>query len=204
MKVALVTMYGNNYEGIAEVTLPVMKEYADKHGYDFYELRLKDDNRWAYQKHECFKDAVKFAADVFFYLDIDCLITNHNIKAESFLDNENDLFITEDKTEINGGSLLLKTTKEGMMLNNAILGLKDKFENEQNAMVWLMKDPMFNQFVKLLPHPSINSYKYELYVEYGKLTPKEGQWEEGQFILHTPAIGFEKRIEVLKSTPIIR
>lgn len=201
MKIALVTMFGHNYKEIAAVTIPLMKKYATRHQYQFFELVLKDGNDYAYKKHDFFK-STSLWVDVLFYLDIDCAITNHTIKAESFLDSQHDLFITQDKTEINGGSLLLKTTKEGMIINNAILGLKGKYENEQNAIVWLMGDPAFNQFVKILPHPSINSYLYDLYPEIGKLKPQEGQWEEGQFILHTPGLPYEKRIEVLKNAKI--
>jgi hypothetical protein len=203
MKVAVFTVYNKDYSDIAKVTLPVMERYTQKHGYDFYQMFLKEGTHWAYKKHELFKDAVKFSANVFFYLDIDCLITDLNRKVESFLDEEHSLFITEDKTEINGGSLILKANKEGMFLNDSILGLKDNFENEQNAMVWLMGDPAFSKHVKLLPHPSINSYLYELYPEYGKLTPEEGQWEPGQFILHTPALGLDKRAEILSSIKVI-
>lgn len=201
MNILLVTMWGNSYKEIADVTVPIMEYYAKKHNYGFAQILLSDSIDWPYKKHEFFKTAYDY--DVIFYLDVDCLITNLNIKVEFFIDDKNDLFITKDWNEINGGSLILKRTESGMQLNELIIKMKGIFENEQNAIVWLMGHENFSKFVKILPHPSINSYLYENYKEIGVLTPEQGQWEEGQFILHTPALSFERRIDILSQVNII-
>jgi hypothetical protein len=60
--------------------------------------------------------------------------------------------------------------------------------------------------VKYLPHPSINSYRYELYAgyegdyfhDYMHIPHEYGQWEPGDLLLHLPGLSLEKRIEVFK------
>lgn len=177
-----------------------MKMYCDKHGYEFYEIKVQDEG-WHYQKHRWFNEMMqKGGVDVFFYLDVDALITNHTIKIESFLDDEHELFLTKDINEINGGALILKTNIYDNWMNDTILGCIDIYENEQNAINFLFNcNDTFKSLTKILPHPSINSYRYDLYPECKEITkPEQGMWGVGQFILHTPALSFSKRIEVLK------
>jgi hypothetical protein len=192
-------MYSTAYQEIADITLPVLKSYCEKHGYDWEIIRLPD-HHWEFEKHEYLKEKMKWGIDVFFYLDVDALITNTEIKIESFLDDEHDLYLTHDGFELNGGSMIIKNTDIGKWANEVIINLKGAFPNEQNAINFLMQSPNFNQWVKVLPHPSINSFDYSLYPEFpDRRSREQGHWEEGCFVFHAPALSLDKRVEVLKS-----
>jgi hypothetical protein len=205
MKVIVCTEYGENYKEIAKITVPIFREYCQRHGYEFRELLLEDGNDYAFKKHELFRELMMDDIDVIAYFDVDILVTNLSFKIEDFLDNEHDYFLTKDFNELNNGACIIKNTEGGRWINDLILASKDFFDNEQNTINSYMISPQFNQFVKVLQHPSINSYDYSLYPECKDYRRRDqGHWHEYDFVLHVPALGLEKRIEKLKNTPIIR
>jgi len=207
MKVVVCTEYGDNYKEIAEITGFVMKEYCERHGYSFVEIKLEDGNNYAYKKHEAFEQIMKSDVDLIWYLDADAIITNMKIPITDFVDDYYPVYITKDANELNGGSLIIKNNKAGRMFNEIVLQNRDMFPNEQNfynSMPMLMFGP---DIMKILPHPSINSYRYDLYEHHPEYVGREdlGDWVAGKsFVLHTPGLPFEKRIEVLKNATILR
>jgi len=56
-RIAVVTMTCPRYSGIAEVSLPNMKEYCDIHGYLNSVIQLPETEGFHYKKHEFFKEA---------------------------------------------------------------------------------------------------------------------------------------------------
>lgn len=205
MKIVFCTEYGGNYKHIAACTIPVMRKYCERNGYELKILVLEGTgNEYYYEKNKYFKDLFLDDIDAVFYLDVDAIITNHSIKIESFIDDKHHLFITEHLGELNGGALLIMNTEEGRRLNDRILSLRHQFENEQNAINYLMTDESFKKLVKIVPHPSFNSFDYSLYPECPTVRKGEqGHWGYGDFVLHTPGLGIDHRLQVLKNTPII-
>ena len=204
MKIAVCTTHSPAYAEVAAVTMPVMEAYCERHGYSFHEIKVED-NKWAYKKHGFFKELFETDVDAVLHIDVDAVFTNFNTKIEDFIDQEHDYFITKDFNELNTGNIILKNTDNGKWINEIILSQIDCFENEQNAVNWLMGNPGFNQRVKIVPHPSLNSYQYSLYKECSELVGKTelGDWTEGCFILHVPALPISKRAEILNDVKII-
>ena len=205
MKILLTTEYGGNYAEIAGVTVPVMRKYCERHGYDFRILVLEGTgNEYAYEKHKFFRELFKEDYDVIAYFDVDILITNHSIKLDSFIDKEHELFLTYLVSELNGGAMIIKNSLWGNMINNFILDARHKFENEQNVINYYRHHPMFQAKMKVVPHPSFNSMNYDYYPELQNFKTLElGHWVEGEsFVLHTPGLGIQQRLDVLKNTPI--
>jgi len=201
MRVSVVTMYADNYKEIADITVPVMKQYCDKHRYSFHEIKLENGNEYHYKKHEYFKDLMATDVEVIFFLDVDALITNLSVPIENFLDEEHDFYITRDVTELNGGVFILKNTYWGKVFNVYILSQRDNYGNEQN--VYNDCYDVFSFKIKVLEHPSINSYQYDIYPELPDVRKEsEGHWHEGNFILHTPGAALSLRIETLKNAKI--
>lgn len=200
-KVAVVTSTSPYRKEMFDITYPNLIKYCDIHKYTPCVIRLND-GEWEYKKHECFNSLFENGYELIAYKDDDSLFTNLTIPYESIVDNENDFFITKDVGGINGGSMILKGTKEGRFVNDIILSQKGRMPNEQNAIEHLMREPEFNQFVKVLPQKSINAYRYDLYKEFENRTDLES-WCEGDFILHLPALTIDKRIEIFKQTKII-
>jgi hypothetical protein len=204
MRIVFFTEYGSNYKEIASHTVPVMKGYCARHGYIFRELKLEGNgNEYYYKKHEYISELFLEDIDAVFYLDVDAMPTNFNIKIESFLDNEYDFYITEHCGELNGGAIILKNNDGGNWVNDFILDRRNEFENEQNVINAYRNDPAFSAHMKIVPHPAFNSLNYEIYPELPNIRKREeGHHHFGDFILHTPGASMKTRIETLQNTII--
>lgn len=198
MRVLFFTEYGSNYAEIAAVTVPIMRKYCERHGYEFRELILEGTgNEYAFKKNWYLTKVFREGIDLIFYLDVDAVITNHDIRIESFLDEEHEMFITEHCGEVNGGAILIKNSTASIKMNEAVLSYSGKVDNEQNALTELMKEPSFAKLVKIVPHPAFNSIEHGLYPEL-KDSKELSDWEEGHFVCHFPALGINDRLELVK------
>jgi hypothetical protein len=206
MKVLVVTEWCPRYQEVADVSLPNMYEYAKIHGYDVHEIKLSNEEGFHYKKHEFFKEIFKkdeYA--LIFYRDIDAMQTNLSVPIESFIDDEHDLFICgDDIFGINGGSLIIKNTEGGKKVNDFILFHRGRINNEQEVMEFYKEKLQELGWMKILPHPSINSYPYKEYPELEMVSAEKGNWEEGQFLCHVPALEYSRRTEILRNLKIIR
>lgn len=200
MRVVITTMFSDSHKELADITVPNMEAYAKFHGYDTHIIKIEND-KWEYKKHEAFIELLK-EYDLVWYKDIDSIITHIPTPITDFVDNQHSVFITEDATELNGGSLIIFGDKKGQYYNYLILSYRGALENEQNAYVLTYEDCL--ETVKVLKHPSINSYDYSQYPELPHIRKRQhGHWHEGDFLLHTPALPMDKRIEILKNAKII-
>ena len=207
MRIMVFTEYGSNYKPIANITVPINKSYCEKHGYEWRELILDGTgNEYYYKKHEFIRDVFdKDEADLIFYLDCDAIITNHTKRLQSFMTYGAQFWITEHAGELNGGAILVRKSNRGNDVNNFILAHRDKFQNEQNCINYYKKELLYANTMATLKHPAFNSLDYSQYPEFPNLRRSEdGCWNEGDFVLHTPALSIEQRIKILKSAKITR
>lgn len=201
MKIAVQILYTESWQPIADIVLPVAEKYCLKHGYNiivgkYPEPCLSD---FGYKKLENIKLLFENNEyDVIWSLDLDTLITNLKVKVEDFIGNDHDFYICKYPNGINAGSFIFKNTEWAIEFLRRTIGYRGrpKMYCEQDA---------FNRYVnvygveniKFIEHPSINSTLFKLYPEFGKQKHEDGQWEPGDFVLHLPALGIEKRIELL-------
>lgn len=205
MKIVCCTYYSPSHKELADICLPNLFEYCSRHGYYMWVENIEND-KWEYVKHETFKVLFEKEFDVIWYRDIDSVITNMSATITDFIDDEHDFFITKDFNELNGGSVIIKNNKFGRWFNSAILNLRGDFNNEQNCINGFYKFKKVANHIKVLSHPSINSYHYDLYPECKDCVGREdwGDWKEGNFVLHVPALSMEQRIKTLRQAKIIR
>lgn len=210
LKVAVLTVYTDNLIELADTVIPNLKKYCDKQGYTLYNYNITGtDMYFGFKKMEMLINILEYQdVNVVLCLDLDTLITNHNIRIESFLDGEHDFYITKDVNGINAGSFIVKNSEWTRSFVNLIYSKRKEFECEQVVMD-AFKDVHGNSSkIKILEHPSINSY---LYASYGtnwgiiggtkieKPTHKEGEWNLGDFIVHLPGLTLERRLEIFKN-----
>lgn len=208
MKIAILILYTESWQPLADIVLQNLHKYADankeRYGYDEIIIKYKNE----FSGFEKIKKIQKHIGryDAIWSLDLDALITNHKTNIEDFINDENDFYICEDYNGINAGSFIVKDSQWSQaFLNSALMRKGDSgVYCEQDAFSKLLSSdvPVYNEKVKILPHPSINSYLYESYPECGIQTHETGQWQEGDFVLHLPGIGMDKRIEIFKNTKI--
>lgn len=213
LKIGLLTAYYENYKSLANLVVPNLQGYCMKQGYGLYNYILPEEGaHYSFKRMEMLRKLFDYhKIDVILCTDIDILITNYNIKIESFLDDKHDFFITKDVNGINAGNFIIRNTEWSRSFLDFILSKKDSFSNDQNVLESIKDDIFWKPKIKILPHPSINSYHYHEYGEnWGVIgdrkierpTEEEGDWQAGNFLLHLPGIPLEKRIEILKGVEV--
>ncbi|MES2382376.1 MAG: hypothetical protein V4538_15120 [Bacteroidota bacterium] len=205
-KIALTTFYTKNYQPLADITVEVMRQYCDKHGYHLNINVIEDNERYHFVKT---KDTRKLLDefDVVMGIEADCLLTNFNIKVEDFLDEENELYITTDFTNINFGVFIVKSSDPTKRLFDWINAQKDMFGDEQE----IFEANRNIEKTKVVKHPCFNSIPYSPYYapDFGKMHYKpgdevyickenEGHWMPGNFICHLPGKNMQDRITIFE------
>lgn len=203
MKIAVLTIFADNYSELANVTLPSDREYCLKHNYDFIEHKLEGGD-YHYKKHELLTDLLD-KYNVILYKDIDSIFTNHSLYIEDWV-TDKDVYFTKDINEICGGVFIMRCTQWTKEWNKFILSQRGNYPNEQN--VYNSFHKLFEHRIQILPQSTINSYKYQFYGDrFGKISGeppiempnhKNGQWQRGDFILHCPGIPYNTRINILE------
>lgn len=201
MKVIVCTMWSPSHQALADISLPILEEYCFRHDYRLKAINPPDNDCW-FKKHEAFKEIFQKMedGDIIWYVDIDTVIMNYNVRVEKFVDDYYPFYLTKDFNELNGGSVIIKNNESGRLLNKIVLENRDMFENEQNlynSMPFLM---MGVDFIKILPQNTINSYSYDLYPECKEYIGRHdlGDFKEGDLLIHFPGLGLNDRIELMK------
>ncbi len=193
---AVFIYYTPDWQPLADIVLPKVKEYCKRWHYRFYAgCHVSMDNPVGMYK--MYYLLLELCDDDFIWvLDLDTLITNPSIPFTQFTDNEHDIFITEDIHGINAGSWIIRNTEAARLFVRTVINNFDAPEEQT-----VMKRYLDLVKIKLLPHPSINSYKYELYKnilkdELGEtvMSHEEGQWQPGDLLLHLPGLDMQTRI----------
>ncbi len=201
MNAAIYIYYTPSWQPLADIVLPMVKQYCLKYGYRRCLMPSAENSNWAARKI-LYLEMLLVNYDFIWVLDLDTLITNPSIPFTDFTDDEHDIFITKDINGINAGSWIVRNTKASRDFIGKIV---DNFDAPHEQI--LMNKYLHMVKVKYLPHPSINSYKYELYYNlpellaacgYIPIKHEHGQWESGDLLLHLPGLSLEKRIEIFK------
>lgn len=195
--------YTPNFQELANVTLPNIRRYCQRHGYSLnvhYDAdAMGTDIPIGFHKTREVLNKMRTMkhGDVLFVIDIDLIITNQTILLESFLDEEHDLFFTHDVNGLNSGAYLIRNTFGTQKFLEDVLERRGQpgVFGEQDGMRDSLLVSSFGSLCKIVPHPAFNSFDY---LEYGLyISHEKGQWREGDFILHLPGVSNERRIEIL-------
>lgn len=200
--ITVLVAYTEAFDRVAYVTVPILHNYCQRHGYDLLIHRGGFGDRlqqFGFQKTALVRQVLR-GTDAMFVLDVDTLITNLTIKLESFMGEEL-MYACNDENGLNAGSYIIRKNAYSDIFLGGVLKMEgaEGVLGEQDAMRDILKAEMF-PFLKILPHPAINSYRYD---EYGKTkTHEEGQWQQGDFLLHLPGMTNDRREEIFRSTVI--
>lgn len=201
MTIRIITLWTDDWKILADLTTTISNQYCERHGYISTFFGFSTNCLDGYDKISLLKSGFdRNAADLYWLLDADAIITNQNIKVENFVEEGFDLFLCEDFNGINCGSFIIRDSEWSrkfiyyILLKRGVVGM----HCEQDAIKSYMEEFPNDEKIKILTHPSINSYDYCLYPEIPPQTHEQGQWQPGDFVLHLPGTSLEKRIEVFK------
>lgn len=193
MKIGICVQYDSSFKSVADVTLPVLSSYCNRHG---YALLIQQDP--AIQE-DIVQDRVRRLQAALpeyswvAHFDADALVTNHTIKIESFL--EKHAVVCKARAEtgellLADGIMFVRNTNEGRRFLGRIGFKKGKPIQELQAAY--ANEPEFRDIIKVCPQNAFSSFPYHLY---GLPETTEGNWKKGDFILHVPVKPLAMRIE---------
>ena len=119
---ALMTFYypteRDNYQELAELTLPNRDAYCKKHDYAHFTHcgPYQDPSKYyAIQRLYLLYDLMNRYSYIkyFWILNIQSYIMNSTVKLESFVDEEHDFYIHKDVNNVNAGSFIVKNSEWG-------------------------------------------------------------------------------------------
>jgi len=210
---AIVSMYNESHADLGQIAWPNKEAYAEKHGYGTY---LKTDGfenpiSIQFEKFIMMLELMDMnpELDWVWWLDNDAMITNYDIKLESIVDPDYHVIITTDVGTLNGGCFIVRNTQQGKDWLKFMLYIGQK---EYATNRWPDQQPMadfyykYRNIIKIVPQRTMNSYDYKIYgVEGIDQCGESGQWHEGDFVIHFPALPNTARIQLMKQyTPLIQ
>lgn len=196
MKIGVFTSYDAYFEPVAAITVPVMREYCDRHGYEFkaYTERLST-RRIVWDKIQVLLYKIR-EFDYTVFLDADVLITNLCEPVEWWLDDEGDVTLSRDVNGWNMGVIVIRNccSSEKWLLRAWHVGERTGIGSEQHAMcVAMVERPP--DCVVTLPQSVSNCYPLP---EYDEALPEgeDGAWKPSSFLMHLPGMPNDKRVEI--------
>jgi hypothetical protein len=192
MKIALVSHYTPNYQELADITWEGKKKYAEKHGYEAF---VKTDNFANLPERHPSMEKCRFLCELmeahpdidwFWYSGCDCLITNHQIKLESLIDNERHFIVSLESGGPNGDVFFIRNTPEGREYMRHLDEPAACVPQTEQGHMWVDRsNPKWQAITKYLPLSAMNSWDLEWYPHVSK-TDGMGQrsnWELGDFVI---------------------
>lgn len=197
MSIAIATIWNESFRGIAEITNPVMQEYCMRHGYTFLSVCSLWKSPEIIWERLAVVNNLKENSETVVYMDCDVLITNLTKRIQELNDPAFDHVATSENFIINDGVFIWNTKKWIEVLR--MEEFSENYSSPQDAINKVYGSAMD---IKHLTPRSMNSVLNEEYGTKNELT----EWQHGDFVLHLPGIGNERRIQILKeySQKIIR
>lgn len=177
-KIAVISLHDERYKTIGYYSDLNKRAYAQKHGYDvhLYTDSLDTTRPAAWSKIKALERHLKDYTWLC-WIDADALVMNHDIKLESFIDNNYNMIISQDPNGICTGVFLLKNTEWSFELLKAIYNQTQFIEHywyEQASLMFLLnRYRHLNTSIKFLTQRALNSYIHTC-----------GVYQPGDFIIH--------------------
>lgn len=206
MNIAIVSLNDINYQPLADLTWSQNKvEYAERHEYayackteGFYGVGVGFEKIWF------LRDMLTEYPDIewLWWTGCDTLVTNMTTKLEDRVDNNYHFIIATDCNGINADSFFIRNSPEGRAYIDMIISRHMQYQShvwaEQQCIIESLEE--FKDIIKVVPQRDINAYDYGLYPECIPLdkSGNDGQWKEGDLLIHWPGTSLPKRLELAR------
>jgi hypothetical protein len=208
MKVVVATAFDRGYAEMAEITLPSLKAYCEKHG---YELWIDDDipptekdacKARIYQELKASGNYGKY--DLFMWIDTDALVMNSEIDVPAlwaaWANGSRHFLWAYDFNGPNSGVWIARFSDEAAHFirvyaaTAAAMGWGDNEAMNQKSL-----QPPFDLWVRCIPGKAMNAYPYAEHGLTGWSHRNEvNSYEPGDWILHAAGIESKRRLELLR------
>jgi hypothetical protein len=208
---AIASFNDAKFQPLADITDAVKKEYCDLHGYEYHvKTDIKFTSDIGFEKIRMVLDLFAKQPEIewLLFCESDAIVSNFKIKIEDRIDNRYHFIVATDINDINAGVFLARNSVQGRKYLNFILNERPKYKDNWQAEQGVIQDS-FDQWrntVRVVPQRVMNSFQYQYY-RYGDhrdrpphfdIMGNDGNWAQGDWILHWPGMSLENRLVVSK------
>jgi FkbM family methyltransferase len=228
-KIAIITSWDAKYQPIADVTVPILRAYADRWGYTLHTGTYTADpeNLRDYGdrgKIDLFMQVYDTHSAVMF-LDIDAIVMNHDIKIEDVCNGRyftwsydpsgpcSGFWIARCVPEVRNALLVVQrlaqergkiTVRENLgPPHNVVLQMEPHGASDQDVMTQLLGVPPFSLVFgyegHLRPAKEVGHCYHNARYHGWEGLEDQVQYEPGDWIVTAPSYPFEERLAILKS-----
>jgi hypothetical protein len=200
MEIAILTLASDVFWDLFHLSAPNKLEYCLKWKVDLimgYMHTATQGNTLDHQRQRAILDAFK-RYDWVWFLGADTLIMNQTIDVRQFLDPNADFIIAQDPNGLNNDSCFYRKCDETIEFINRTIKHLETEPHDWYAQSAAKRD-MPNFKLKIVPQKLFNCYPFSTEVAFsGYPKDLEGDYKDGDFVLHLPSISNDRRIQVFK------
>lgn len=204
MNICVCVQFNSAFKQVADITLPVLREYCVRHG---YALRVDEDARIKrsiiWDRYAIIREQLELFQWVA-HFDADVLVTNLNIRLEDFMSpvygEAPYVIMAECATEkgdldFNDGVCFFRSNTVTKNIVEDIILTPDSATVlcGQDAFSQMYENTLPLECVRVARQKDFNSF---LYTEYGMPETTVGNWTPGDFVLHLPGCSNARRVEI--------
>jgi hypothetical protein len=216
-RVVVCTVHTTNYQDLADITVPTMQRYCEKHGYDFayvpdWELRFPDlaneGDRFKARMFENLyaENKIHNKWDVFLWIDSDALIWNSDISVDALFtrlsreqglsDNHHFLWGYDVGGPNSGVYFARFTWQAAAFMRTQLARSVEMGFGDNTAMINVGVVPPYNEWCKVVPGWYFNAYLPEIYgwTEFAEMNGLR----EDSLCAHLPGMTNEQRLPIAR------
>lgn len=194
MTIGVYTMHDSVFAPCADITLPVLRAYCERHGYPLTVATERlSDQRVVWDKIPLLLENMHLN-DWSFFIEADLLITNPEKRLESWVFGiDSDFILTHDVNGPNLGVFFVRNSTSARVVLSDAWHMRQRADigSEQEALIESINHSRVG--VTQYHQRQFNSYPYE---EYDLPSTTEGNWTQGDFAMHLPGMTVERRVEI--------
>lgn len=198
MTLGVYTMHDELFQPVADITLPVLRAYCERHGYPLTVCTERLSTKLiSWDKLPLLLENLH-RHDWSFYIDCDVLITNPELDLWRFLcgAEDADFVLSHDINGMNLGAYFVRNSVSARVVLSDAWQMRDRADigSDQPAITEALKDSPAK--VYWAPQKLFNAYPYS--AEYGMPAETEGNWTPGDFAMHLPGKTVAERVEIFR------
>lgn len=208
MNIGVIQFHDSTFREVAELSEYTVKTWSYCHGYVYLPHQIEDHAG----RHPCWTKIrliceYLYRFDWLFYVDSDAIITDYAQALEVYIkamETQGQVIgICDDCNGPNAGVLLIKNCLATRDLFDLVRwqGYPDQLPHtdqlsEQKALLYWMGQVLKPEQVARFAQRVFNSYLYDLYN--GRYHYPQGEWCDGDLVLHLPGVDNATRVRVFK------
>jgi hypothetical protein len=200
VRIALATYNSEDYQPLADVTLPGKQIYCQRYGYDLISGVHAGVQNIGWDRIAVVAEWLN-KYDAVMWIDCDAVIMNYAKPLTDLMQPGDQFLVTADMYGINTGTFIAFNTPLVHQFLYAVRHAGPRLVEghhwgEQEAIIRLLQSPPYNELARFLPQNAMNSYLNSMM---GRPDWFMGNYQPGDFIVHLAGLPQDQKIMVARA-----